>query len=30
LSPENGNLWLLVLFSTLCSPFLAGKTRSVF
>jgi hypothetical protein len=29
-SPENGNLWLLVLFSTLCSPFLAGKTRSVF
>jgi len=29
-SPENGNLWLLVLFSTFCSPFLAGKTRSVF
>jgi len=29
-SPDNGNLWLLVLFSTLCSPFLAGKTRSVF
>ena len=30
LSPDNGNLWLLVLFSTLCSPFLAGKTRSIF
>jgi hypothetical protein len=29
-SPANGNLWLLVLFSALCSPFLAGKTRSVF
>jgi len=30
LSPDNGNLWLLVLFTTLCSPFLAAKTRSVF
>ena len=29
-SPGNGNLWLVVLFSTLCSPFMAGKTRSVF
>ena len=28
--PANGNLWLLVLFTTLCGPFLAGKTRGAF
>ncbi len=28
-SPGNANLWLLVLFTTLVSPFLAAKTRGI-
>ena len=28
-SPGNGNLWLLVLFTILVSPFLAAKTRGI-
>jgi len=28
--PANGNLWTLVLFTTLIAPFLAGKTRGLF
>lgn len=28
--PGHGNLWLLVVFTTLCAPFLAGKTRGIF
>jgi len=28
--PANGNLWTLVLVTTLTAPFLAGKTRSLF
>jgi hypothetical protein len=28
--PGHGSLWLLVVVTTLCAPFLAGKTRGIF